>query len=94
LPHVTKKLNNNEILGRVEDTRSPATVENAIARSQEKTRSSLVFCLLGLIVLVLILSVYYFKPSADEGWNFAKTIITSLLGLLGTAIGFYFSHKK
>jgi hypothetical protein len=91
---VTKKLiSNDEVLGRVEDTHSPIT-ENAIARSQEKTRASLVFCLLGLISLIFVGSVCYFKPSSEEGWNFTKVIITSLLGLLGTAIGFYFSPKK
>jgi t-SNARE complex subunit (syntaxin) len=73
---VTKKLSNNEILGRVEDTHSPATMENAIARSQEKTRSNLVFCLLVLISIIFVVSVLYFKPSSEEGWNFTKIIIT------------------
>ena len=71
-----------------------------IEMARERTRATVVLTLLvllGLIILLPIIPAVFGADSklTDTHWDVIKISLSGLLGLVGSAIGFYFrSHQE
>lgn len=61
---------------------------------REKTRSWIVFTLIGCIIGFVVILLISDKSITDKNWNLVDKVLTSFIGLLGTAIAFYFRSKE
>jgi hypothetical protein len=52
------------------------------------------FATIGIIILVAIAIFWLDKAEVAERFGFAKDLITILVGILGTVLGFYFGTSK
>jgi hypothetical protein len=76
-----------EDVGKVESVGDPTT--RSIQQIREGIRGWIVFALLGAI-LVVFLAPFCCSALADKMSSVSEKLITGLIGLLGTAIAFYF----
>ncbi len=60
-------------------------------KRQDWIRFSIVIAILAL-VLVIIISPFISSPEGNEHWEILKMGLSGLMGVLGSAVTFYFGH--
>ena len=84
-----------EAIGVIEGTSAPSVMPLEIAR--ERTRAAVVFTLLGMLAAVIFLPFVLLVVNdqmTDAHWDIIKVSLSGLLGLIGSAIGFYFRSTQ
>ncbi|MBX2993069.1 MAG: hypothetical protein KF749_18100 [Bacteroidetes bacterium] len=80
-----------ERVGLVESVSDPE-IKTSVQRLRERVRGQTVIALL-VTMLVIYIAPIAFPESADKMIPVSEKLLTALIGLLGTAIAFYFRNE-
>jgi hypothetical protein len=89
---IVSRPNSVEIKEQIGPVEEPGT-RSVIARIRENTRAIVVYLLIFSVLLVYIIP-WFCSSVPDNYWNLTDKLLTALIALLGTAIGFYFRSKE
>jgi hypothetical protein len=79
-----------EQVGAIESVSDPE-IKKSVQRMRERVRGQTVIALL-VTMLVIYIAPIAFPESADKMIPISEKLLTGLIGLLGTAIAFYFRN--
>jgi hypothetical protein len=89
-PNNIEAMEKVNLVEKIEKIETPG--DKPISRLREYTRAIIVFSLILCVVGVFLVPLTC-NPISDNYWNLTDKLLTALIGLLGTAIGFYFRSK-
>ena len=81
----------SEQVGSIEPVSDPE-IKKSVHRIRERVRGQTVIALL-VTMLVIYIAPILFPESADKMIPISEKLLTGLIGLLGTAIAFYFRNE-